>query len=97
VLGAHVISSTLSCLTLVAIPTTGELAQRAALLSAMLEDYEAQWVASQDIVLADYALLVNAQRRVLRTIGLERRPLDVTPGNGLALDKLVEAVRESRP
>lgn len=56
-----------------------ELAQRGAVLGAMLEDQEVKWLAGAPIELDRYCALVNAQRRVLNDIGLERCPRDVTP------------------
>ena len=56
-----------------------ELAQRGAILGAMLEDQEARWLRGDGVELAEYCTLVNAQRRVLADIGLERRPRDITP------------------
>ena len=56
-----------------------ELAQRAAVLGAMIEDTEARWLRGESITLADYLAAVNAHRRVLATIGLERRARDATP------------------
>lgn len=56
-----------------------ELAQRASVLGAMLEDQEARWLRGEGVELTEYATLVNAQRRVLSDIGLERRAKDITP------------------
>jgi hypothetical protein len=65
-----------------------ELAQRGAILGAMIEDQEARWLRGDGVELAEYCTLVNAQRRVLADIGLERRARDVTP----SLDGYLEAV-----
>jgi hypothetical protein len=54
-----------------------ELAQRGAVLGAMLEDREAKYLSGDGINLTEYCTLVNAQRRVLADIGLERRQKDV--------------------
>jgi hypothetical protein len=56
-----------------------ELSQRGAILGAMLEDQEARWLRGDGVELPEYCTLVNAQRRVLADIGLERRQRDVTP------------------
>jgi hypothetical protein len=56
-----------------------ELAQRGAVLGAMLEDQEVKWLAGAPVELDKYCTLVNAQRRVLADIGLERRARDVSP------------------
>jgi len=56
--------------------STGErqLVQRAAVLGAVLTDVEARWVDGEPIDTAGYCAIVNAQRRVLETIGLRRVP-----------------------
>jgi hypothetical protein len=56
-----------------------QLAQRAAVLGALLEDYEVRWAAGEPFDLNAYLAGINAQRRVLATLGLERRAKDVTP------------------
>jgi hypothetical protein len=55
--------------------TAGErqLVHRAALTGAIAADFEARWVIGQDVALADYLQAVNVQRRVLATLGIERR------------------------
>jgi hypothetical protein len=61
--------------------TAGErvLAHRAAAATAMAEDLEARWLTGQPVDIGMYATLVNAAARLLRTLGLQRRPRDVTP------------------
>jgi len=56
-----------------------QLVQRAAVLGAFIESCEAKWLGGEDVPLADYLAAINSQRRVLATIGLERRARDVTP------------------
>ena len=56
-----------------------QLVQRAAVLGTYIESCEAQWLAGEAVELADYLAAINSQRRVLATIGLERRSRDVTP------------------
>ena len=58
-----------------------QLVQRAALLGTYIENCEAQWLAGDEVPLADYLAAVNAQRRVLATIGLDRRARDVNELN----------------
>jgi hypothetical protein len=55
-----------------------QLVQRAAVLGAMIEHQEALWLAGEAIDVASHLAAINAQRRVLATIGLERRCRDVT-------------------
>jgi hypothetical protein len=50
--------------------------QRAALLSAQLEDFEVRWLQGEVVEFSDYLAAVNVQRRVLATLGLERRQRD---------------------
>jgi hypothetical protein len=56
-----------------------ELVKRAAMLGAIVEDCEVRWLERKPVDLAAYLSAVNAQRRVLATIGLDRRPRDITP------------------
>jgi hypothetical protein len=56
-----------------------QLVQRAAVLGTYIESTEAQWLAGETVELNDYLMMVNAQRRVLATIGIDRRSRDVTP------------------
>lgn len=56
-----------------------ELCQRSAVLGAVLEDIEAKLLQGSEVSLPDYCTVINAQRRVLADIGLERRSRDVTP------------------
>jgi hypothetical protein len=56
-----------------------QLVQRAAMIGAIVADCEARWATGQQVELAEYFMAVNTQRRVLATLGLRRRPRDVTP------------------
>lgn len=56
-----------------------QLIQRAAVLGAMLEDQEVSWIGGKSLDVATYCTGINAQRRVLETIGLRRRARDITP------------------
>jgi hypothetical protein len=64
-----------------------EIVQRAALASAMLQDMEATWLTGRGIDVAAYTTLANTQSRLLKLLGLERRPRDVTPD----LDRYIAA------
>jgi hypothetical protein len=61
--------------------STGErqLVQRGGVLGAILTDMEARWLAGEAIDVPMYCTVVNAQRRVFESIGLRRRPKDITP------------------
>ncbi len=74
--------------------TVGErqLATRAAMLEAVIGDFETRWVAGEQIALGDYFAAVNVQRRVLATLGLERRARDVTP----SLDQIKAEILQER-
>lgn len=52
---------------------------RAAVCSVMIEDLEARWLTGHPLDVAAYTALVNVQRRLLTTLGLARRPRDITP------------------
>jgi hypothetical protein len=56
-----------------------QLVQRAAILGAYVEDFEARWIAGEEIDAAAYLAAINSQRRVLATIGLQRRARNITP------------------
>ena len=56
-----------------------QLVQRAACLGAVLTDTETRWIEGGDLDPTVYCTVVNAQRRLLETIGLRRRAKDVTP------------------
>lgn len=56
-----------------------EIVQRAALAAAMIEHMEAAWLSGTGLDVTAYNALVNNQRRLLETLGLKRRPRDVTP------------------
>ena|SRR5260370_290418 len=56
-----------------------QLIQRAAVLAAQLEDFETRWCLGEEVELPDYLAAINVQRRILVSLGLERRARDVTP------------------
>lgn len=56
-----------------------QLVQRAAVLGAFIENCEARWLGGAAVELVDYLAAINSQRRVLSTLGLERRMRDATP------------------
>lgn len=69
-----------------------QLVQRAAVLGTFIESCEAQWLGGAAVDLADYLAAINSQRRVLSTIGLERRQRDVSP----TLDDIAREIHEER-
>jgi hypothetical protein len=67
-----------------------QLAQRAGTLGAFLEDAEARWINGEPFDLTTYCTGLNAQRRVLETLGIKRQPRDVTSfGDLLRADRAV--------
>jgi hypothetical protein len=56
-----------------------ELAGRGALLMVMCDSLEARFLLGEGIALTEYLPVVNTLRRVLSTLGLERRARNVTP------------------
>lgn len=56
-----------------------QLVQRAAILGTFIESCEARWLGGTAVDLADYLAAINSQRRVLATLGLERRAREVAP------------------
>lgn len=69
------------------------LVVRAAVTTAMVEHIEATWLSGGELDVAAYSALVNVQRRLLTTVGLQRRPRDVTP----ALADYVAAMANDEP
>ena len=63
-----------------------------ALLTAMLRDMGARWVAGEQVDLGLFATLSNAQRRSFETIGMERNSKDVTP----SIDQIAQELQESK-
>jgi hypothetical protein len=55
-----------------------ELIKRAAILGAFIEDCETRWLRKEPVAVNEYLAAINAQRRVLVSIGLERRARDCT-------------------
>ena len=56
-----------------------QLIEHAAVMGAIIEHYGAQWLAGKSVDVPEYLSAINAQRRVLVTLGLERRARDITP------------------
>jgi hypothetical protein len=74
-----------------------EIVQRAALASAMLQDMEAQWLTGRGLDVAAYTTLSNTQSRLLKLLGLQRRPRDVTPDLAEYVATHASAVPEQAP
>jgi hypothetical protein len=49
------------------------------MLGAMVESNEACWLSGDTVDLTSYFAALNSQRRILVTLGLERRSKDITP------------------
>jgi hypothetical protein len=57
-----------------------ELVKRCGVLGAFLADCEARWLAGDpDVDLSAWMMATERQGRLLRALGLERRPRNVTP------------------
>ena len=59
-----------------------QLARRAAALAAWCEQEEARFVLGEEFDVAAYGTAANTLRRLLSTIGLERKARDITPTIG---------------
>jgi hypothetical protein len=61
--------------------STGErkLAERAAVLSSMLQDQSVRWTRGEPIDVAQFCTLANCERRLYETLGLQRRARNITP------------------
>jgi hypothetical protein len=64
--------------------TQRQLVQRAAVLSAIAEDFEVRWAMGQEVDVGNHVTLINSLRRVYETIGLDRVARDV----GFTIDDL---------
>jgi hypothetical protein len=56
-----------------------QMITQAAVLGALIENNAALWMAGQPVDLAQHNATINTQRRLLATLGLERRAHDVSP------------------
>lgn len=56
-----------------------EIIKHAAVMGAMIEAFEVEWLAGRGMDTKEYLPLVNAQRRLLETVGLKRVKKDVGP------------------
>jgi hypothetical protein len=54
-----------------------QLVQRAAVLGAVATDIAATWIEGGPLDTTNYCAVINAERRLYETLGLERRPRDV--------------------
>jgi hypothetical protein len=79
--------------------TAGEhaLAVRAAVSTAMVEHLESLWLTGRGLDVAEYCALVNVQRRLFTTIGLQRRSRDVTPDLETYRSARAEPTESPRP
>ena len=59
-----------------------EMVTRAAVLGAVIQHHEARMLTGKRVDFSAYLAAVNVQRRVLATLGLERKVRDVTPRLG---------------
>jgi len=69
------------------------LAEHAAVLDAMAKHQGALFLRGDPIDVSEYGTLTNALRRLLETIGLERRAKDITPSLSNYLASKAEQVR----
>jgi hypothetical protein len=56
-----------------------QLVQHAGVLSAFIEDQEVRFISGHEIEINELLAAINVQRRLLVTLGLQRRQRDVTP------------------
>ena len=56
-----------------------QIVQHAGVLGAVIEHQEALWLAGDEVDESALLAAVNCQRRLLETVGLQRRARDVTP------------------
>ncbi len=53
--------------------------QRAAILGAQAEDLEARWLAGEPVDPGTYCAIINCQRRLFETVGIQRRQREIVP------------------
>ena len=70
--------------------------QRAALLGAIVGDAEVAWLERKPADLTLYGTLVDRQRRVLETLGLQRRPRDVSPLGSVPRNDFSAMIRRAK-
>jgi hypothetical protein len=56
-----------------------QIIQHAAVLGALLTDTEGRWIGGEPIDATVYCATINAQRRLFESIGIQRRPRNLTP------------------
>ena len=56
-----------------------QIVQHAGVLGAVIEHQEALWLAGDEVDETALLAAINCQRRLLETVGLQRRSRDVTP------------------
>ena len=56
-----------------------ELVKRCSVLATLLEHFEARLLLGERVSVSEYVELLNAQRRILSTLGIRRQAHDVTP------------------
>ena len=77
-----------------------QLAQRASVLGALIENIEANWAEGKPIEVLHYLRAVGVQRRVLQTLGLERRARsvnEISPLEYLSKAADIDAAAEPEP
>jgi hypothetical protein len=62
------------------------IVRRAAIAGAMSEDLAARWLTGETVDPAVFATLANVERRQLESVGIKRRPRDVTQSLSHYLD-----------
>jgi len=53
--------------------------KRCSVLATLLEHFEARLLLGERVSVSEYVELLNAQRRILSTLGIRRQARDVTP------------------
>lgn len=74
-----------------------QLVTRAALLGAVLEDFETRWLAGEEIALRDYLFAVSTQRRLLSSLGALEPHMRETSGFFEALERVKQIPLQKEP
>jgi hypothetical protein len=73
---------------------TRQLIQNAAMLAAMIESSASAWLSGDPVDLNSYFAALNNQRRILVTLGLERRAKDITFETVQQINDRIHAARQ---
>jgi hypothetical protein len=66
--------------------------ENAAVLGAVVQDMGAKWISGEQVDLNLYSTLSNTRRRLLESVGLDFRAMDITP----SIDQIAEEIERGK-